>query len=215
MAEQDGAFEIRPLRPDEVEAAVEVLARAFQDDPGTVIVEPDPTRRPQAIRALFAPVVRHGVGLGHVAAAARPDGTLVGVATFLPPGHDTPTEDELAAVGLFDAIGAAPEAANRMGPMVAFLDAQHERSIQGPHWRLEFFGVEPALQGTGVGSALIGTGHAEADQRGERVYLDTFTRPNVAWYEKRGYRVVIEGIVPGTDIPVWGLIRDPQPPRTS
>jgi len=36
------------------------------------------------------------------------------------------------------------------------------------------------------------------------------TRENVAWYEKRGYHTVIEGIVPGTDVPVWGLIREPQ-----
>ena len=78
---------------------------------------------------------------------------------------------------------------------------------------LEFFGVEPGLQGGGVGSALIATGHDEADRRGERTYLETFTRSNVAWYERRGYRVVIEGIVPGTKIPVWGLIRDPQPRR--
>jgi GNAT superfamily N-acetyltransferase len=201
---------IEPLRPDDLHAAVGTLSRAFQDDPGAVIVEPDPALRPAAMVALFAPVVRQALPFGHVA-AARLDGRIVGVATFLPPGHDTATDEELIAAGLLDAIAAVPAAAERMSPMVAFLEEQHARAIEGPHWRLEFFGVEPDLQGTGVGSRLIETGHATADAAGERCYLETFTRKNVEWYERRGYRVAIEGIVPGTEVPVWGLVREPQP----
>jgi ribosomal protein S18 acetylase RimI-like enzyme len=200
---------IRPLALDEVDAAVAVLARAFQDDPGALIIEPDPVLRPAAERALFAPVVRQAVPLGHVAAAVDPGGAIVGVATFLPPGHDTPSEDEMVAAGLLEAVAAVPAAAERMSPMVEYLDAQHAAAIDGPHWRLEFFGVEPALQGSGIGVDLIATGHAAADAAGERVYLETFTRQNIAWYERRGYRVVIDGIVPGTTVPVWGLIREP------
>src|SRR4051794_19283300 len=102
------AIEIRRLRSDEVPAAVDVLARAFQEDPGAVIIEPDAARREAASRALFAPVIRHAVSLGHVAAAEDSAGRLVGIATFLPPGHDTPTEDELVAAGLLEAVGAVP-----------------------------------------------------------------------------------------------------------
>jgi GNAT superfamily N-acetyltransferase len=160
--------------------------------------------------ALVAPVVRQALPFGHVA-AARLEDRIVGVATFLPPGHDTATDEEMIAAGLLEAIAAVPAAAERMGPMVGFLEAQHVRAIDGPHWRLEFFGVEPDLQGSGVGGRLIETGHVKADAGGERCYLETFTRKNVAWYVKRGYRVAIEGIVPGTDIPVWGLIREPAP----
>lgn len=202
-------IDIRTLQRAEVPSAVEMLARAFHDDPGGLIVEPDEDLRPTALRALFAPIVRHAETLGHVAAAADPDGRIVGVATFLPPGHDTPDEAEMVAAGLLDAVAAVPEAAERMGPMVEFLDAQHELAIEGPHWRLAFFGVEPTLQGGGIGKDLIATGHAAADAAGERIYLETFTGRNVAWYERRGYRVVIDGVVPGTDVPVWGLIRGP------
>lgn len=210
MATDVDRLAIRPLALDEVSAASDVLARAFHDDPGGLIIEPDPERRPAALRALFAPVVRLAVPLGHVAAAVDPDDVIVGVATFLPPGHDTPSDDELIAAGLVEAVSAVPAAAERMAPMVAFLEAQHVRAIEGSHWRLEFFGVEPALQGAGVGKDLIATGHAAADAAGERVYLETFTTRNVDWYERRGYRVVIEGIVPDTDVPVWGLIREPR-----
>lgn len=201
---------VRPIEPDELDRAIAMLARAFHEDPGAVIVEPDEALRPAALSALFAPVVRQAIPFGHVAIAER-EGAIVGVATFLPPGHDTPTEDEMVAAGLLEALDRVPAAAERMGPMVDFLEAQHTRAIDGPHWRLEFFGVEPDLQGAGIGSRLIRSGHDQADAAGDRVYLETFTRKNVAWYEQRGYTVAIEGIVPDTDVPVWGLIREAQP----
>jgi GNAT superfamily N-acetyltransferase len=95
--------------------------------------------------------------------------------------------------------------------MVEFLEEQHQRGIAGPHWRLEFYGVEPDAQGTGIGSRLIERGHAAADAAGERIWLETFTAENVAFYERRGYRVVIEGVVPGTPFTLWGLLRQARP----
>jgi GNAT superfamily N-acetyltransferase len=200
---------IRGIRPDDVGPACDVLSRAFYDDPGALIVEPDPDRRRGACRALFEPVVRQAIPFGRVLVATNSADLIVGVATFLPAGHDTASPEEMVAAGLLEALAAVPDAAARMGPMVDYLEEQHGRAIEGPHARLEFFGVEPAMQGSGVGSRLIGAGHAALDATGERCYLETFTTTNVAFYERRGYRVVIEGVVPGTDVPVWGLIREP------
>ena len=201
-------IEVRPLRTSETDAALEVLGRAFFQDPGALIVEPDPALREIACRQLFGPVVRSAMAFGHVAAAVESGGRVLGVATWVPPGHETATEDELVAAGLLDALAAVPEAAARMNPMVDFLEAQHAHAIIGPHWRLEFFGVDPARHGSGIGGRLLAAGHATIDERGERCYLETFTAENVAFYEKRSYRVVIEGVVPGTQTPVWGLIRE-------
>jgi GNAT superfamily N-acetyltransferase len=202
--------EIRPLRADEVDQAGGMLACAFRDDPGSLIIEPDPSKREPANRTLFPVIVRHAVAVGEVTAAIA-DGRILGIATWLPPGRVLPTEDELVAAGLLEAVAAVPEAATRMGLMVAFLDEQMGRAINGSHWRLEFFGVEPESQGSGIGSRLLEPGHRRADAAGERAYLETFTTKNVAWYAKRGWVVVIEGIVPGTDTRVWGLIREPRP----
>ncbi len=210
MASAAATPSIRGLRADEVEAAVEMLARAFHDDPGALITEPDPGLRPAALRALFAPVVRWAVPFGQVAAAVDGDGGVVGIATFVPPGHEAPTEEEIVAAGQLEAEAAVPAAAARMGPMVEFIEAQHAAVMSGPHWRLEFFGVEPSLQGTGLGSRLIETGHAAADAAGETVWLETFTEWNVRWYEARGYRVACEAIVPGSSFTLWGMIREPR-----
>jgi GNAT superfamily N-acetyltransferase len=205
-----GDIEIRPLRADEVDQAMDMLARAFRDDPGSIIIEPDPAKREITIRTLFPVIVREAVSAGEVTAAVS-GSRILGIATWLPPGRVLPTEDELVAAGLLDAVAAVPEAATRMGPMVAFLDEQMGRAISGPHWRLEFFGVEPDCQGSGLGSRLLEPGHRRADAAGELAYLETFTTKNVGWYAKRGWAVVIEGIVPGTDTPVWGLLREPRP----
>ena len=202
---------IRALRLDEVEVAAALLGRAFLDDPGAMIVEPDPALRESAGRVLFAPVVRQAIPFGRVLAALSVEGELLGVATFLPPGHSTATDDEMVAAGLLDAVARVPAAAERMGPMVADLEELHARAIDGPHARLEFFGVEPGAKGTGIGSRLIAAGHATIDANGERCYLETFTTKNVEFYEKRGYRVAAEGRVRRTDTPVWGLVREPQP----
>jgi ribosomal protein S18 acetylase RimI-like enzyme len=201
---------IRAIQAGDVDAAAEVLARAFQDDPGALIVEPDPALRHEADRTLFAPVVRQAIPHGRVLVAVTGDGGILGVATFLPAGHATASDEELMAAGLLEAVAAVPEAAARMGPMVSYLEELHGRAIDGPHARLEFFGVDPDAQGSGIGSRLMAAGHATIDAHGERCYLETFTTTNVAFYEKRGYRVVADGVVPGTDTPVWGLVREPR-----
>lgn len=201
---------IRAIRAGDVDAAVDMLARAFQDDPGALIVEPDPTLRHEADRTLFAPVVRQAIPYGRVLVAATDEGRILGLATFLPAGQATASDEEMVAAGLMEAVAAVPEAAARMGPMVDYLEELHARAIDGPHARLEFFGVDPDVQGSGIGSRLLAAGHATIDANRERCYLETFTTKNVAYYEKRGYRVVADGVIPGTDTPIWGLVREPR-----
>src|SRR5258705_4513262 len=107
---------IRAIQAGDVDAATDTLARAFQDDPGALIVEPDASRRHEADRALFAPVVRFALPFGRVLVAASDDGRILGVATFLPAGHATASDEEMVAAGLLEAVAAVPQAAGRMAP---------------------------------------------------------------------------------------------------
>ncbi len=100
------------------------------------------------------------------------------------------------------------EVSERMLAMTGEIERQHERLITGPHFRLEFFGVGPSKQGSGIGSVLIEHGHRIADARGLPCYLETFTEPNLRYYERRGYRIVGEYVV-GEDVPVHGMVRPP------
>jgi GNAT superfamily N-acetyltransferase len=210
MTSPPAGVTIRQIRPEDIPGAIEVVARSFHEDPGALIVEPDAARRHEAMLHLTGPVVRAAVPHGHVTVAVAPDGSIVGVATWLPPGKESPTDEELLAAGQAEGRAAVPEAAVRMGPMAEALENLHASNMGGDHWRLEFFGVDPAWQGTGLGVALIETGHAKADAAGQPCWLETFTQRNVDWYARRGYRVAATSTVP-TGEPIWGLIRDPQP----
>lgn len=94
--------------------------------------------------------------------------------------------------------------------MVGEIERQHGLLANGPHLRLEFYGVVPDRQGTGVGTALIEEGHRRADELGLPSYLETFSDSNVGFYRHRGYEVVGEFTI-GDGTPGWGMIRPPQP----
>ena len=101
---------------------------------------------------------------------------------------------------------AGPEATARLLAMIGELERQHELLTDGPHLRLEFFGVIPDQQGSGIGTALMEHGHRRADELDIPCYLETFTQPNVRYYERRGWKV--SGQYPVADeVPVYAMIR--------
>jgi GNAT superfamily N-acetyltransferase len=201
---------VRPARRDDTDACARVLAQAFHEDPGTILFEPDDARRAAILPRFFRTFV---------AASLDEDGDLVvagdpaeGIACWFGPDQHGPSPDAMGRSGFGDVLEAAgPDASQRLLAMVGELDAQHERLTDGDHLRLEFFGVTPASQGSGIGSALIEHGHRRADDLGIPCYLDTFTQQNVRYYGRRGYEIADEFTV-GDGIPVYGLLR---PPRSS
>ena len=53
---------------------------------------------------------------------------------------------------------------------------------------LHLLAVHPATQGRGIGAALL----RDALKSGKPLFLETFTPGNVAWYEARGFKRVLE-----------------------
>jgi ribosomal protein S18 acetylase RimI-like enzyme len=196
---------VRPASQDDVDACARVLAHAFQDDPGTIVFEPDPERRAAILPGFFRSFVAACLSEG--AAPIVAGDPVSGVASWFGPERHGPSPAAMAANGFGGVLErAGPEATERVLAMMGELEAQHDRLIEGPHLRLEFYGVDPENQGTGIGSALIGHGHARADAAGLPCYLETFTQPNVRYYEKRGYSVVGQ-IAVGDGLPVYGMVR--------
>ena len=195
---------MRGLRASEVDTAARMLGRAFFGDPGATFVEPDPARRAAANGAVFAAVLRFALVAGDVVTTPELDA----VAVWLPPERPSPTEADLIAAGFEHAVEImGPQASARMATMNAHFETIQALAIAEPHWHLALIGVEPERQGRGLGSALIAPGHARADSRGQRCYLETFTESDVAFYSRRGYDVKAEAPLPGTDVPVRGMVR--------
>jgi GNAT superfamily N-acetyltransferase len=202
-------IEIRAAGAGDVDACVTVLARAFQDDPGGIVIDPDPAGRAEMFRGFFRVFVAASLNEhADLVVAGEP---IEGVASWFGPERHAPSGDAMYAHGFGDVLKRlGPEGSQRMLIMTGELDRQHELLITGSHLRLEFFGVEPGRQGSGIGSALIEHGHRIADELGLPCYLETFTEPNVRYYERRGYRTVGEFTV-GHGVPVYGMVRPPRP----
>ena len=137
-----------------------------------------------------------------VAAALSEDAGIVvtgdpiaGVACWFGPERHGPSPEAMGANG-FGAIleRSGPDATGRLLAMLGEIESNHERLAMERHMRLEFFGVIPHRQRSGIGTALIEHGHRRADELGI-AYLETFTEPNVRYLERRGHRVVGEFVV--------------------
>lgn len=201
-------LETRPATTNDVDSLVDVLSRSFHDDPGTIVFEPDPTRRTSILPVFFRT---------WLTAALAEEGDLVvpadevnGLASWFGPDRHEPSETAMEEAGFGAVIEAfGPEAAGRMLAMIGELDARHAQHMSGPHLRLEFFGVDPDVQGRGIGHALIEHGHRRADAEGLACYLETFTERNVRYYEHRGWEVV--GTYPVADgVPFYAMRREPR-----
>jgi GNAT superfamily N-acetyltransferase len=199
---------IRAARPDDAAAIADVLVAAFLEDPGAVIFEPDAERRVAILPSFFGAWVRAAIADG--GDLVVPSGAAVtGVASWFGPARYGPSDEALEAAGWREVLATfGDSAAARMVAMTDALERQHARLAPWPHLRLDFFGVVPAAQGTGLGSALIEHGHARADAMGLPCYLETFTERNVAFYRRRGYDVV-EWYEVGDGVPIAALERQP------
>jgi len=81
-----------------------------------------------------------------------------------------------------------------------------------PHWYLALLGVDPILQGHGIGRSLLEPVLTKCDVNIEHAYLETQKPENLPFYERFGFRVRDEVSVPGSP-PVWLMWRDPDPSR--
>jgi GNAT superfamily N-acetyltransferase len=200
---------VRRATAADIERCTGILARAFQDDPGAVIFEPEPDLRRLIMPRFFRMFLLAGLAEG--GDIVVPAGEVAGVASWFGPVRHGPSDAAMEAAGMADVVAAfGPAAATRMAAMVGEIEDQHARRVQEPHLRLDFFGVDPDRQGAGIGTLLMAHGHAIADREGLPCYLETFTEANVRYYGRRGYAVTGTYRV-GDGIPVYAMLRSPSP----
>ena len=139
---------------------------------------------------------------GHVYRAA--DGTAA--ALWVPPGVDTVADDEARVVRCRASTRSAALTRRYMFAISSLLDENHPHD---PVWYLNFVGVEPAVQGRGLGSALLEHVLTIADREQASAYLDATTTRNRALYERHGFAVSGELVVPDGPT-LWPMWREPQ-----
>jgi ribosomal protein S18 acetylase RimI-like enzyme len=108
--------------------------------------------------------------------------SLSAVALWLPPGKN-PDGDAIVAL-LKETL--APE---KLEDAFAVLEQMDEAHPTFPHWYLPWFGVDPGLQGQGLGSELMTHCLRRVDEDQLPVYLETPNPRNITFYERHGFDV--------------------------
>lgn len=216
-------LEVRLLHGAERAAAAGVAARALRDDPLFVYLNgADPLDRMAASYGAFRePATSRAAGwwqrlFGGTPEPAGPppptvwgalaSGYVVGGAAAAPPGvcfvELLPAEIRRAPRG----PEGEPGSPTRLARVLAELSAHH---TDERHWHVGPVGVEPGLQGRGVGAAVMGQLCAAMDAEGEVAFLETEKPENVVFYRRLGFEVVSESELTG--LHTWFMRREPAP----
>jgi ribosomal protein S18 acetylase RimI-like enzyme len=148
------------------------------------------------MRAHLPQAEKYGVLL-----SGRSEGRLAGVLSSTPPGA-YPLPAPNIAVRLRCLLGQGPRVAHRWAKVYELLRDHHPVDL---HWYLGTIGVEPALWGRGVGTALLSAWLRLVDADAAPAYLETDAAGNIRFYERAGFEVVEEISVLG--VSVWTMRR--------
>lgn len=183
----------RPPDPRERRALLEVLARAFRDNPmNRALHGPRPGRRLRANRAglrgtvLDAPEAAEMRVIGH-------GGVVVGGWLATPPAlRILPGPTLRRQIGclwhqgtrVMQAWGEVSEALQAIRPLV-------------PHWYLALLGVEPGHWGRGLGGRLLAALEARVAADPAPIYLECDRDESIRFYRSRGFEPLVEATVHG------------------
>lgn len=199
---------VRPLRPEEIDRVGLALARSFENDDLFMWMFGR-----HALRAL------HRSFKSQIRAQYMPSGIvetvddLSGVALWSAPGRGVgPTPRQMLRMFPGHLHFVRPDRAVKALRGFAAMDSHHPDE---PHIHLAILGVDPTHQRSGVGSSLVRSGLARADEADLPVYLDTSVAENVPYYRRFGFDVIAEFDFPLSGPHAWGMLRRPGAGRAS
>jgi ribosomal protein S18 acetylase RimI-like enzyme len=183
-------MQIDAATPSDVAQAVDCLAAAFAGDPITGFLLQAGANYRERLTRFFSLLARARTALGMPVLVARAASGIHGAAmgnTTAPPDWPSGLEEEwsrleLAIPGFDDRAALYEEIAERSRPPV-------------PHYYLGVIGMDPAMQGLGIGARLLRSfcDLSASDPLSQGVHLETATLSNVRFYERAGFAVTGQG----------------------
>ena len=198
--------EVRPARKSDVSALALVLARAFHDDPVMRWMQPDALRRSVALPGFFAAMTRHHFLGGGGTEIATSDSGVGAAALWDPPGRwqQTPGEQLPMLPALLRAFRG------RLGAGRMLTEQMKAVHPEEPHWYLAIIGSDPDVRGAGLGAALMHSRLDRCDSEGAPAYLESSNADNVPYYNRFGFDVTGEIVVPDDGPTLWCMWRAPR-----
>ena len=197
-----------PLQKNQIQAAAEVLSKAFYDDPLFVYFFPDPSDRIRKSTGYFQLLARYGLLYGEIETTSL---NLEGVAIWLPSHKKHKSLISLLRSGMISfMIGGGMSAVIRMIRLDRYPEIVNNLHAPFPHWYLQAIGVEPSLQSNGYASILLRNKLARFDREGSVCYLETQNKENIPMYIHYGFELVEEYRLPKTSFLNWAMLRKPR-----
>jgi GNAT superfamily N-acetyltransferase len=197
----------RPLAAAERAAVVEMLVRAFFEDPAFVWVLPDPASRAARMRWLGHRWIRVRQQQGDPLLVEPARGFLVGVSPTGNPDVPFWSQVKVGLLGMPFVYGA--RSFRRFLAVDADVKRRHARELTEPHTIIDILAVDPAAQGCGVGTGLLHRYLQAADQQQLPAYLITHNPRNLAFYQRSGFQVIREAPVAPGAVLGWSMRRPP------
>ena len=170
---------VRALPPHDLDRCATLITLAFASDAPSRWLWPDRVE----FLDVFPRFVRAFGGAAFAEGTAFATDDFAGAAMWSPPGAHT---DDDALVALLDETldaSVKPDAFAVFERMASF----HPKE---PHWHLTLIGVDPIVQGRGVGGALLRHGLEHCDRLGITAYLEATSARNAAFYARHGFERV-------------------------
>lgn len=194
---------VRKVTPADREKLVAVMARAFDDDPIANWFAAQDKRRARRIYDFMDVGYRITAPGGELYTTAE----IQGGAFWSPPG-----KWKMGMVQQLMLMPAMIRTATfrRVPAIMGGLNAIEKKHPHEPHYYLLGLGVEPDLQGRGLGTKLMRPVLERCDREGIPAYLESSKEKNVPLYERNGFKVTEQLTVPNGGPPIWLMWRDPQ-----
>jgi ribosomal protein S18 acetylase RimI-like enzyme len=200
---------LHEVRDEDLREAGSTLARAFEHDPVWSKVFAGVPLEKMAV--WFQGPILYGREFGRVYATSS---KLEGVVATVPGEYAQMTMRRTMQAGTTRMVlRMGPRLlmrAPRMMRMFAPLDSDRKQHMEGREFRyVMIVGVDPGHQRRGHGSTLIRALIEESDRTGRPLYLETETEDNKQMYEHYGFEVLKQITLPGIDLPMWEMLREP------
>lgn len=198
---------IKPILPESIPVAVQLLAGSMRDNPlHRRVFDCDDAQLEPLLAAAFTRLLHKQMRIGHVIGAYEGD-QLLGLAAMVPPGHCQPTLGEKLAML---PILTRSQLLHRLPRIDHWLRTWAQQEPDFDHWHLGPAAVSRQCQGQGIGTRLMAAVCDQLDQSQGIGYLETDKPENVRLYRRGGFEVIAERPVLG--VTNWFMVRYPRDP---